>query len=86
MTPSSLHLPFNPIADSAAVVAAGNVRFTVLTSRLLRLEYSPTGAFEEWPSQAFWFRRQPMLASAFCSEDSRTIITSGLAVTWRMHQ
>ena len=86
MTPSYLHLPFHPIANPAAVVTAGFVRFTVLTPRLLRLEYSPTGAFEDRPSQAFWFRRQPMLASAFCSEDSRTIITSGLAVTWRMHQ
>ncbi len=86
MSLNYLHLPFDPIADPAAVVTAGNMRFTVLTSRLLRLEYSPTGAFEDRPSQAFWFRRQPMLASAFCSEDSRTIITSGLAVTWRMHQ
>lgn len=81
-----LHLPFNPIADSAAVVTAGNVRFTVLTSRLLRLEHSPTGAFEDRPSQALWFRRPPMLASAFCSEDSRTIITSGFAVAWSMHK
>jgi hypothetical protein len=86
MSQNYLYLPFDPIADPAAVVTAGNVRVTVLTARLLRLEYSPTGAFEERPSQAFWFRRQPMLASAFCSEDSRTIITSGLAVTWRMHQ
>jgi alpha-glucosidase (family GH31 glycosyl hydrolase) len=57
-----LHLPFNPIADPAAVVTAGSVRFTVLTSRLLRLEYSPTAAFEDRPSQAFWFRRQPVPA------------------------
>ena len=47
-----LHLPFNPIADPAAVVTAGSVRFTVLTPHLLRLEYSPTGAFEDRPSQA----------------------------------
>jgi alpha-glucosidase (family GH31 glycosyl hydrolase) len=60
MTLDYLHLPFNPIADPAAVVTAGNVRFTVLTARLLRLEYSPTGAFEDRPSQAFWYRRQPV--------------------------
>ena len=42
-----LLLRFDPIADPAAVVTAGNVRFTVLTSRLPRLEYSPTGAFED---------------------------------------
>ncbi|HHY56646.1 MAG TPA: hypothetical protein GYA08_14565 [Chloroflexi bacterium] len=34
-----LHLSFNPIANPAAVVTAGNARFTVLTARLLRLEY-----------------------------------------------
>lgn len=44
MTLPYLHLPFHPIADPAAVVAAGNVRFTMLTARLLRLEYSPIGA------------------------------------------
>jgi len=38
MTPGYLNLPLSPIADPAAVVTAGAVRFTVLTSRLLRLE------------------------------------------------
>jgi hypothetical protein len=47
---------------SIAVVTAGNVRFTVLTVRLLRLEYSPTGVFEDRPSQAFCYRRQPVPA------------------------
>lgn len=46
----------DPIADPAAVVTAGSVRFTVLASRLLRLEYSPAGAFEDRPSQAFYMR------------------------------
>ncbi|MBK8795928.1 MAG: DUF5110 domain-containing protein [Anaerolineales bacterium] len=59
MSLNYLHLPFNPIADPAAVVTAGSVRVTVLTARLLRLEYSPTGAFEDRPSQAFWHRQQP---------------------------
>jgi len=30
----------------------------ILTSRLLRLEYSPTVAFEDRPSQVFWYRQQ----------------------------
>lgn len=57
--PDYLRLPFDPIADPQAVVAAPNVRFTVLTSRLVRMEYSPNGQFEDRPSQAFWYRRQP---------------------------
>ena len=52
MTINYLHLPFNPLADPAAVVTADNVRFTVLTARLLRLEYSPTVACADRSSQA----------------------------------
>lgn len=51
---------FAPFADPRAVVVVGNARFTVLTSRLLRLEYSPEGKFEDRPSQAFWYRLQPV--------------------------
>ena len=51
---------FTPLADPAAVVTAyGCVRFTVLTDRLIRLEYSPRGEFEDRPSQVFWRRAQP---------------------------
>ncbi|HEX7598287.1 MAG TPA: TIM-barrel domain-containing protein, partial [Polyangia bacterium] len=34
--------------------------FTVLTARLLRMEYSPSGQFEDHPSQVFWRRRLPV--------------------------
>ena len=50
---------FDPIASAEAVVSLGDVRFTVMTSRLIRLEYSKDGHFEDRPSQAFWYRRQP---------------------------
>ena len=32
----------NPVADPAAVVVSGNARFTVLTSKMIRIEYSST--------------------------------------------
>ncbi len=51
---------FTPLADPNAIVCGPNVRFTVLASRLLRLEYSPTGEFEDRPSQVFWHRTQPV--------------------------
>ncbi len=60
MTTPAAHLSsfiFHPVADPAAVVRGPGVRFTVLTSRLIRLEYSPTEAFEDHASQAFWDRR-----------------------------
>jgi alpha-glucosidase (family GH31 glycosyl hydrolase) len=53
---------FDPIASPEAIVATGNVRFTVLASRLIRLEYSRDGIFEDRPSQPFWYRKQPVPA------------------------
>lgn len=48
---------FMPVAVSDAVVELGDARFTVLTERLIRLEF---GVFEDRASQAFWFRQQPI--------------------------
>jgi hypothetical protein len=48
---------FDPIAAPEAVVTVGLARFTVLTSRLIRLELNPTRTFEDRPSQAIWVRR-----------------------------
>ena len=58
--PAYARLSFDAVADAAAVVVAGNARFTVLTPRLIRMEYSPDGRFEDRPSQVFWYRRQPV--------------------------
>lgn len=60
MIRSQFIFPSDPIPDPAAVVTGPQVRFTVLEARLIRMEYSPTGQFEDRPSQAFWFRRQPV--------------------------
>ena len=54
------HLDFAPIASADAVVRGPHVRFTVLTSRLLRLEYDPSERFEDRASQLFWYRKQPV--------------------------
>ncbi len=37
----------NPVADPAAVVTSGNARFTVLTSQMIRIQYSSTAQFED---------------------------------------
>jgi len=42
-----------PRAHPAAVVVHGDVRFTVLTPRLVRLEWSEEGVFEDRASYAF---------------------------------
>ncbi|MCC6397181.1 MAG: DUF5110 domain-containing protein [Bacteroidetes bacterium] len=50
----------NPVADSTAMVKSGDVRFTVLTPRLLRLEWAPGGGFEDHASLVFINRRLPV--------------------------
>jgi len=65
MTLPQFHIQVDPLPDPAAVVCArpgegqAQARFSMLTGRLVRIEYSPTGEFEDCPSQAFWYRRQP---------------------------
>ena len=55
------HKPdFAPLAAPDAIIRAGNVRFSVLTDRLIRLEYSHDERFEDRASQAFWYREQPV--------------------------
>lgn len=66
------NIPFQPIPDDAAIVRGPQVRFTVLTSRLLRLEYSAENRFEDRPSQVFWYRNQPVPNFA-CHQDQKTI-------------
>lgn len=58
--PAHFKLAFKPIADPEAVIQFGHARFTILTDRLIRLEYHPLGHFEDRASQAFWHRQQPV--------------------------
>jgi hypothetical protein len=58
--PEHFKLKLDPVAAAEAVVHADHARFTVLTDRLIRLEYHPDGCFEDRASQAFWFRAQPV--------------------------
>jgi alpha-glucosidase (family GH31 glycosyl hydrolase) len=51
---------FEPLAAPEAIITSENVRFTVLTPRLIRMEYSLSGQFEDRPSQVFWYRKQPV--------------------------
>lgn len=37
----------NPVASRDAIVESGNMRFTVLTPEMIRVEYSPAGNFED---------------------------------------
>ena len=39
------------ISNKESIIQGKKYRFTILTERLVRLEYSPTGVFEDKPTQ-----------------------------------
>jgi alpha-glucosidase len=49
-----------PVADPQAVVTLEHARFTVLTSRLIRMEWAADGRFEDHASFVFLNRRLPV--------------------------
>lgn len=51
---------FRPVGNPSAIVSAPNVRFMVLTDRMIRIEFSKENTFEDRPSQVFWYRDQPV--------------------------
>ena len=52
----------DPVASKEATVVCGNARFTVLTSRLIRMEWSVDGAFEDRATLAIVNRNLPVPA------------------------
>ena len=48
-----------PQAPAASTIVAGNARITVLTQRLLRIEWSPSATFEDRATQVVWNRDLP---------------------------
>jgi len=56
--PDHFKIPFRPIAHDGATIIVGNARFTILTGRLLRLEYHPDAKFEDRATQTVWYREQ----------------------------
>src|SRR5687767_9027723 len=68
--PAHFKLDAAPAAAPDAVVVSSGARFTVLTDRLIRLEYHPDGLFEDRPSLTFWHRNQPVLRFEARNNDS----------------
>ena len=62
-----------PFALKQNMVTGKNYRFTVLTNRLLRLEFDPSGKFEDRASQSVFYRDFPK--SDFTYELNGDILT-----------
>ena len=74
----------NPVADPKATVVVGQARFTVLTPRLVRMEWSANGKFEDQASLVFINRRMPVPAYTVKQAGGRTVIDTGeLQVRYR---
>ena len=72
-------LDMRPIADPAAVVAGEKYRFTVLTDRLIRMEYQEEGRFVDEPTQRVLCREFPKVKFRVLEkEDSLEIVTDKL--------
>ncbi len=72
--PSQFQLDFQSMANPDAILTARSARFTILTSRLIRLEYEENGRFQNNPSQPFWYRNQSVPEFEHLVENGRLYI------------
>ncbi|HNX65921.1 MAG TPA: glycoside hydrolase family 31 protein [Bacteroidales bacterium] len=75
----------NPLANPSAMVVAGNVRFTILTPGIIRMEYSADGVFEDHASLTFLNRNLPVPAFTKKEKGGWLLIkTSELTLRYRI--
>ena len=67
---------FHPIAHKDALVVAGNARFTILTPRLIRMEWAEDGFFEDRASLGIVNRELTVPAFKVRQNAKRTVITT----------
>lgn len=73
----------NPKAAEGSVVTAGNARFTVLTDRLIRMEWASDGVFEDRASLAIINRHLEVPEFKVSSSGGKTVIrTDALTLTY----
>lgn len=74
---------WNPVASEKAVVIEANARFTVLTDRLIRMEWAEDGTFEDRASLAIVNRNLPVPSfKVIRNGESLTIMTSAVTLTY----
>jgi alpha-glucosidase (family GH31 glycosyl hydrolase) len=72
--PVSVTYDNNPVPNPAAVVTAGNARFTVLTSRMIRMEWSPNSQFDDRASFGVINRNLPVPSFSTSTSGSTLVI------------
>ncbi|MBQ2395332.1 MAG: DUF5110 domain-containing protein [Alistipes sp.] len=73
----------NPKANEKAVVVAGNARFTVLTSQMIRMEWAEDGKFEDNATLTFVNRNLPVPEFIVEQNDAELVIkTADVTLTY----
>ncbi|MBO4589461.1 MAG: DUF5110 domain-containing protein [Bacteroidaceae bacterium] len=81
---TSVRAENNPVADPDAIVLSGNMRFTVLTPQMIRIQYSPTARFEDRATFGIVNRRLPVPAFTVEKKDGYLFIqTSALTLRYK---
>ena len=76
---------WNPLAEEEAVVTSGSARFTILTPRLIRIQYSTNKLFEDRATFAVVNRRLPVPAFTCTEEDGYLVIrTDSLTLRYKV--
>ena len=77
----------NPVAHAEAIVREGNLRVTVLTPRMLRLEYSTSAQFEDRATLAVVNRRLPVPAfRTYKADGVLHLLTDSLHLSYNPQQ
>ena len=75
---------YSPVPDGAAVVTFGNARFTVLTDRLIRMEWAENGRFEDRATLGIVNRRLPVPAFEYNIKGKKLSLSTGkLTLTYK---
>lgn len=67
---------YNPKADEKAVVTSGNARFTVLTPRMIRMEWSEDSKFEDNKTLTFVNRKLDVPKFKVSKNGNKTVIST----------
>ena len=77
----------NAVADAKAIVQGEQYRITVLTERMVRIEYSPKGVFVDQQTQTVLNRRFPVPDFRVAEQDGEVrVTTSHLIVTYEKNK
>lgn len=79
----ALYSQDRPKADDRATVVCGKARFTILTERIIRLEWADDGIFEDRASQVIVNRHLPIPEFSVSRKDSTlSVKTSSISLTY----